>query len=74
MAWNSSFSRVSREEFETFTTWIDITLDRTPDSYTQETAARDNEGSLQIRSQSFCPFPYELISTLFNLGPYPPFI
>ena len=38
LMWNSYFLGVSQEEFEAFTTGIDITLDRIPDSYAQETA------------------------------------
>ena len=71
---NYSFPGVSREEFDAFTTGIYITLDSTPDSYAQEIAARDNYGSLQIRSQRFCPFTSELIDSLFKIGPDPPIV
>ena len=38
LMWNSYFLGFLREEYEAFSMGIDITLDRTPDSYAQETA------------------------------------
>ena len=43
--WNSYFLGVYWEEFEAFTTGIYIAPDRNPESYAQETAVGDNEGS-----------------------------